>query len=62
MYGMQQLGIGLTVAGVVSFLFPGFNGMFFERSSITAGDGQIVGAILIVGGLILIALARKSKA
>lgn len=59
---MQQIGIELTVAGVVSYLFPGFNGIFFERSNITTGEGQIVGAILVVGGLILVALARKSKA
>ncbi len=59
---MQQIGIDLIVAGICSYLFPGFNGILFERSNISTGEGQIVGAILVVGGLILIALTRKSKA
>jgi hypothetical protein len=59
---MQQTGIGLIVAGALSYLFPGFNGFLFERSNVTTGEGQIVGAILFVGGLILVALAQKSKA
>jgi hypothetical protein len=59
---MQQIGIGLIIGGIGSYPFPGFNGIFFDRSNITTGEGQILGAILFVGGLILVAIARKSKA
>jgi hypothetical protein len=56
---MRQAGFGLLAAGACSFLFPGFNGVLFERSNVTTGEGQILGAILFVGGLILLAMTRK---
>lgn len=58
---MRGLGIALIVAGALSWFFPGFNGFFFERSNISSGEGQIIGAILTVGGLILIALSNRSE-
>lgn len=58
---MQAIGIGLIIGGIGSYFFPGFNGFFFEPSNMTTGEGQILGAVLFVGGLILIAIDRKSK-
>lgn len=59
---MTGFGYVLIVAGVTSFLFPGFNGVLVERSEVTTGEGQILGAVLIVGGLILLSLDKlRSK-
>ena len=55
---MWALGVILVAGGIISFIVPGFNGILFERSNVSAGDGQIIGAILVVGGLILIAIDK----
>lgn len=43
----------LLFAGLTSWVAPGFNGVFFEAAEVSAGDGRIVGAILIVGAAIV---------
>lgn len=59
---MTGFGFVLIVAGITSFLFPGFNGLLVERSQVSTGEGQILGAVLIVGGLILLNLEKlRSK-
>jgi drug/metabolite transporter (DMT)-like permease len=59
---MKSLAIGLIVAGLCSYLFPDFNGIFFQAPNITPEDGHLVGAILGIGGLILYVLSdRKNK-
>lgn len=49
----RPLAIGLIIAGAMSWWRPGFNGVFFDASLISDGDGRIAAAIFIVGGLIL---------
>ena len=56
---MRRAGFALIAAGICSYLFPGFNGVLFERSNVTTGEGQMLGAVLFVGGLILLAMTRK---
>lgn len=58
---IRALGIGLMMAGALTFLFPGFNGILFEGTTLTPGEGQILTAVLCVGGLILLALAGSGK-
>jgi hypothetical protein len=50
---MQGLGYALIGAGAVELLSPGFNGV------LTTIQSQIVAAVFIVGGLILIVVARR---
>lgn len=40
---------GLLVAGLTSWITPGFNGLAFDASDVSSGEGQIVGAIFMVG-------------
>jgi len=47
------LGIGLIVGGIVSWFFPKFQGVFFGPADVTTGEGRIIGAIFVVGGLLL---------
>jgi hypothetical protein len=53
---MREVGVVLIFAGIISYLFPGFNGVLFERSNMSVGEAHILGAVLFVGGLILIAI------
>ncbi len=58
---MKKMGvaIGFAVTGVCSWWWPSFNGFFFAPSDISAGDGRIVGTILIVGAAILWFMPRR---
>jgi hypothetical protein len=57
----MRIGYWLIAAGVLSFLFPNWHGSAFEDSNISAGTNQIIGAILFIGGLILIALEKNKQ-
>jgi hypothetical protein len=58
--GMKSMAIGLIVAGICSYLFPGF-GIFFDPSNVSPEEGHIVGAILGTGGLILFVISDRKK-
>jgi hypothetical protein len=49
----RHIAIGFVIGGLVSWYWPGFNGIFFSSSDISVGDGRIIGAVFIVGGAIL---------
>jgi hypothetical protein len=50
----KQWAVVLFVMALIAWLFPQWNGTFFQASKdITAGEGTIVAAILFVGGLLL---------
>lgn len=50
----KHIAIGLFIFATTQYFFPKWNGLLFESSTdITAGDGRIVAAILLVGGLLL---------
>jgi hypothetical protein len=50
----------LFIAGACSWLFPGWNGFLFAASDVSAGQGETIGAILIVGALVLWFSAKKA--
>jgi hypothetical protein len=58
---MKGMAIGLIVAGICSYLFPGLNGVFFTPSNISPEEGHIVGAIVGIGGLILFVISDRKK-
>lgn len=45
--------LGLLIAGLTSWYAPGFNGFWSAPSEVTDGEGRIVGAIFLVGALLL---------
>lgn len=45
--------IGLFIGAAGEWFFPGYNGFFFESSSISTGESQIIAAVFLVGGLLL---------
>jgi hypothetical protein len=49
----KNVASALAVAGVVTWLFPGFNGYFFDASDVSAGEAQIAGAVLLSGAAIV---------
>jgi hypothetical protein len=55
----RSVAVGLAALGLASWYMPGFNGFLFTPSSVSAGDGQIVGAIFLVGGAIVWFLPQR---
>ena len=55
---MQSLGVGLMAAGVSEWFWPGYNGAFLKASHFTPGEGQILAAVLFIGGAILFSLNK----
>lgn len=49
----RGIAIALAVIGAFSWHVPGFNGVFFAQAAVTAGDGQIVAAVFLVGAALL---------
>jgi hypothetical protein len=49
----RAVAVGLAIAGLSSWYWPGFNGIWFSPSNVTTGEGHIIGAILIVGAAIV---------
>jgi hypothetical protein len=49
----RPLAIGLIVAAAFQWFFPGWNGVYFDASNVTAGEARIIAAIFFVGGLLL---------
>ena len=43
----------LAALGVSQWFFPQFNGMFFDSSNVSLGEGRIVASVFFVGALIL---------
>lgn len=46
---------------LVEWFFPGFNGVLFSSSDVSAGESRIMSSILFVGGLILWYLPGKQN-
>ena len=57
----RALGIGLIIGGIGSWFFPQFQNVLFEPANITVGEGKIIGAILVVGGLLLYFLSPRAS-
>lgn len=57
----KGIAIGFAIAGLTSWMWPGFNGFFFQPSNISLGDGRIVGAIFISAAGIIWFLNQPSK-
>jgi hypothetical protein len=55
------IAIGFAIGAVGSWFWPGFNGLFFEPSAISAGEGRIIAAIFAVGAAILWFMPTGSK-
>lgn len=49
----QAFAIGFAFGGMLSWFAPGFSGVFASPTVVSTGDGQIVGAILLVGAAVL---------
>jgi len=50
----KLVSVTLMVSAAFSWYFPTWSGLFFSTpQDVTSGDGRIVAAILIVGGLLL---------
>jgi hypothetical protein len=50
----KRWAVGLFIMASIAWFFPQWNGLFFEASKdITTGEGRIVAAVLLVGGLLL---------
>jgi hypothetical protein len=47
------MSIGFAIAGLTSWYDPSFNGFLSEGTSISAGDGRIVGAIFFIGAAVV---------
>lgn len=43
----------LAILGAESWLWPQWNGTLFPPSDVSTGDGHIIGAIFIVGAVIV---------
>lgn len=43
----------LAALGATQWFFPQFNGIFFDPSNVSLGEGRIVASIFFVGALIL---------
>jgi hypothetical protein len=50
---MKSFAITLFFLAAVTWFFPGFNGILFEASNVSPGEGHILAAIFFVGGLVL---------
>jgi hypothetical protein len=49
----RQIAIAFAVIGATSWYWPGFNGVFFSPTDISAGDGRIIAAIFLVGAAVV---------
>ena len=49
----RNVAVGFAVIGVLSYFWPGFNGVFFEPSDISLGESRIIAAIFLVGAAIV---------
>ncbi len=61
MSNKQVFAIILIASGIISYSWPGFNGLFSDAANITTGEGRIIAAIYITGGLLLWFLPSKDK-
>lgn len=53
-WGMRNtIVVAFIAAGAVSWLWPGYAGVFVERQPISVGEGHIIGAIFFVGAAIV---------
>ena len=48
-----SVSIVFVVCGLLSWLWPNFNGILFEPSIVSVGEGRIVGALFLVGAAII---------
>lgn len=48
------------IAALVWF-FPGFNGILFEPSNVSVGEGHILSAVIFVGGLVVLLLVHLKE-
>jgi len=53
------MAIALGIAGLGAWLLPGWNGLLFPASDTSAGEGQDLGAVLVVGALVLWFMPEK---
>jgi hypothetical protein len=58
---MNGAGYALIGLGVITFLFPTFNGLLADSANRTTGEGQILGAVFFIGGLILLNLDKMKR-
>lgn len=58
----KALSIGLFIGAVGNFLSPGYNGALFEATKMSAGEGQILSAVLFIGAAILWFMPSKPEA
>lgn len=56
----RALAVGFGVSGILSWYMPGFGGLFATPAAVTPGEGQIVGAVLVVGAALLWFLPEQS--
>jgi hypothetical protein len=49
----QTVAIGFAVYSTISWFAPEFSGVMFDDAAVSAGEGRIISAILLVGAAIL---------
>jgi hypothetical protein len=49
----KTIAVFFLIAGLTSWMWPGFNGFVASPSDISAGEGRIVGAVFFVGASIV---------
>jgi len=58
---MKALGILLLIAGACSYLFRAFNEMFHIQPNFSSEEGQFIGAILGLSGLIFLQFLKGER-
>lgn len=49
----RAVATGFAVAGILSWLWPGFDGFFSSTAEIGAGESRIIGSIFMVGAAVV---------
>lgn len=55
---MRALGLFLLLAGCLVLLWPWYGHFFFRFPSITRGDTQLYGGAAMMGGIVVLFIAR----
>lgn len=55
----KALAIGMLVASMDEYFWPGFNGLWSTPSVISLGESQILSAVYLIGALVLWCMPQR---